>query len=41
MSDSKTSEGKIATLMPVLRQEFQDHPHDQVQDQPALVKKSA
>jgi cell cycle sensor histidine kinase DivJ len=41
MSDSKASESKIATLTPVLRQEVQDHPHDQVQDQPALVKKSA
>ena len=46
MSDSKASESKIATLTPVLRQELQhqelqDHPHDQVQDQPALVKKSA
>lgn len=40
-SDSKASESKIATLTPVLRQELQDHPHDQVQDQPALVKKSA
>jgi cell cycle sensor histidine kinase DivJ len=38
--DQKTfeaSESKIATLTPVLRQES----HDQVQDQPALVKKSA
>ena len=46
MSDSKASESKIATLTPVLRQELQhkelqDHAHDQVQDQPALVKKSA
>nr|WP_249811090.1 PAS domain-containing sensor histidine kinase [Bradyrhizobium sp. 149] len=41
MSDSRASESKIATLMPVLRQELQDHPHDQVQDQPAPVKKSA
>ncbi|MDH2345879.1 ATP-binding protein [Bradyrhizobium sp. SSUT77] len=41
MSDSKASESNIATLTPVLRQELQDHPHDQVQDQPALVKKSA
>jgi two-component system, cell cycle sensor histidine kinase DivJ len=39
-SDQKTSEAsesKIATLTPVPRQES----HDQVQDQPALVKKSA
>jgi two-component system, cell cycle sensor histidine kinase DivJ len=39
-SDQKTSEAsesKIATLTPVPRQES----HDQIQDQPALVKKSA
>ncbi|MBH5385723.1 MULTISPECIES: ATP-binding protein [Bradyrhizobium] len=42
----KASEGKIATLTPVLRQDLQgqdlhDQTHDQSQDQPALVKKSA
>jgi len=45
----KAPESKIATLMPVLRQESQDQPQDQAQDQlqdkrqdqPALVKKSA
>jgi cell cycle sensor histidine kinase DivJ len=36
-SDKKAPESKIATLTPVLRQEIQD----QLQDQPALVKKSA
>ncbi len=36
-ADEKASESKIATLTPVLRQES----HDQTQDQPALVKKSA
>ncbi|MCK1738174.1 PAS domain S-box protein [Bradyrhizobium sp. 138] len=34
---TKPAESKIATLTPVLRQES----HDQTQDQPALVKKSA
>ncbi|WP_407184310.1 PAS domain-containing sensor histidine kinase [Bradyrhizobium centrosematis] len=43
---AKPAESKIATLTPVLRQELQgqelqDHAHDQPQDQPALVKKSA
>ena len=33
----KPAESNIATLTPVLRQES----HDQTQDQPALVKKSA
>lgn len=42
----KPAESKIATLTPVLRQELQgqelqDQAHDQSQDQPALVKKSA
>ncbi|KYG21021.1 histidine kinase [Bradyrhizobium sp. AT1] len=37
----KPAESKIATLTPVLRQEAQDQAHDQTQDQPALVKKSA
>ena len=51
-SDRKTAENKIATLMPLPRQELQnqlqsqlqDQRHDQLhelQDQPALVKKSA
>ncbi len=34
---AKPAESKIATLTPVLRQE----PRNNVQDQPALVKKSA
>nr|WP_249790142.1 ATP-binding protein [Bradyrhizobium yuanmingense] len=43
---AKPAERKIATLTPVLRQELQgqdlqDQAHDQSQDQPALVKKSA
>nr|WP_249781843.1 MULTISPECIES: ATP-binding protein [unclassified Bradyrhizobium] len=43
---AKPAERKIATLTPVLRQDLQDqdlqdHAHDQSQDQPALVKKSA
>ncbi|WP_164937626.1 ATP-binding protein [Bradyrhizobium guangxiense] len=48
---AKPAESKIATLAPVLRQdlhgqelqgqELQDRAHDQTQDQPALVKKSA
>ncbi|MBH5366565.1 PAS domain-containing sensor histidine kinase [Bradyrhizobium glycinis] len=42
----KPAERKIATLTPVLRQDLQgqdlqDQAHDQSQDQPALVKKSA
>ncbi len=42
----RPAESKIATLTPVLRQELQgqelqDQAHDQSQDQPALVKKSA
>ena len=36
-ANEKTSESKIATLMPVLRQDLQD----QTQDEPAPVKKSA
>ncbi|MBH5399609.1 PAS domain S-box protein [Bradyrhizobium sp. CNPSo 4010] len=35
------AERKIATLTPALRQDIQDQAHDQSQDQPALVKKSA
>jgi cell cycle sensor histidine kinase DivJ len=35
------AESKIATLTPVPRQELQDQSHDQLQDQPAPVKKSA
>lgn len=38
---SETSESKITTLTPVLRQESYDQSYDQSQDQPALVKKSA
>ncbi|MDF0517033.1 ATP-binding protein [Bradyrhizobium yuanmingense] len=38
---TKPAERKIATLTPVLRQDLQDQAHDQSQDQPALVKKSA
>ena len=40
---AKPAERKIATLTltPVLRQDLQDQAHDQSQDQPALVKKSA
>ncbi|MDF0491752.1 sensor histidine kinase [Bradyrhizobium yuanmingense] len=38
---AKPAEHKIATLTPVLRQDLQDQAHDQSQDQPALVKKSA
>ncbi|MBR1329904.1 cell cycle sensor histidine kinase DivJ [Bradyrhizobium ottawaense] len=37
----KPVESKVATLTPVLRQDLQDQTHDQSQDQPALVKKSA
>ncbi|MDE5440812.1 PAS domain S-box protein [Bradyrhizobium sp. CSA207] len=37
----KAAENKIATLTPVLRQEPHDPLQDQLQDQPALVKKSA
>ncbi|WP_448042405.1 PAS domain-containing sensor histidine kinase [Bradyrhizobium liaoningense] len=37
----RPAESKIATLTPVLRQDLQDQTHDQSQDQPALVKKSA
>ncbi|WP_042336148.1 sensor histidine kinase [Bradyrhizobium sp. DOA9] len=39
----KPAERKIATLAPAptLRQDLQDQAHDQSQDQPALVKKSA
>ncbi|WP_448033330.1 ATP-binding protein [Bradyrhizobium liaoningense] len=37
----RPAESKIATLTPVLRQNLQDQTHDQSQDQPALVKKSA
>ncbi|WP_338307567.1 PAS domain-containing sensor histidine kinase [Bradyrhizobium sp. TM233] len=37
----KPAESKVATLTPVLRQDLQDQTHDQSQDQPALVKKSA
>lgn len=42
----RPAEGKIATLTPVLRQDLHgqdlhDQTHDQSQDQPALVKKSA
>ena len=37
----RPAESKIATLTPVLRQDLQDQAHDQSQDQPALVKKSA
>ncbi|MDA9548542.1 MULTISPECIES: HAMP domain-containing sensor histidine kinase [unclassified Bradyrhizobium] len=38
---AKPAERKIATLTPALRQDLQDQAHDQSQDQPALVKKSA
>ncbi|MDF0580203.1 sensor histidine kinase [Bradyrhizobium yuanmingense] len=38
---AKPAERKIATLTPALRQDIQDQAHDQSQDQPALVKKSA
>lgn len=41
LSDDRASESKITTLTPVLRQESHDQVHDLVQDQPALVKKSA
>lgn len=37
----KANASKIATLTPALRQDLQDQTHDQSQDQPALVKKSA
>ncbi|MBB4262156.1 ATP-binding protein [Bradyrhizobium sp. CIR3A] len=37
----KPVESKVATLTPVPRQDLQDQTHDQSQDQPALVKKSA
>ena len=37
----RPAESKIAMLTPVLRQDLQDQAHDQSQDQPALVKKSA
>ncbi|MBR0987746.1 MULTISPECIES: PAS domain-containing sensor histidine kinase [Bradyrhizobium] len=37
----KPVESKVATLTPVLRQDLQNQTHDQSQDQPALVKKSA
>ncbi|WP_199751737.1 ATP-binding protein [Bradyrhizobium sp. RP6] len=37
----RPAESNIATLTPVLRQDLQDQTHDQSQDQPALVKKSA
>ncbi len=45
-ANDKASESKIATLTPVLRQDLHgqdlhDQTHDQSQDQPALVKKSA
>jgi len=40
-SDRMAAESKIATLTPVLRQELQNQSQDQLQDQPALVKKSA
>ncbi|WP_167406547.1 PAS domain-containing sensor histidine kinase [Bradyrhizobium forestalis] len=40
-ANDKASERKIATLTPALRQDLQDQAHDQSQDQPALVKKSA
>ena len=39
--DGKAAESKIATLTPVPRQELHDQHHDQLQDQPAPVKKSA
>lgn len=39
--DDKANASKIATLTPALRQDLQDQTHDQSQDQPALVKKSA
>jgi len=38
---ARAVDSKIATLTPVLRQEFQDQLHDQHHDQPAPVKKSA
>ncbi|WP_339038540.1 ATP-binding protein [Bradyrhizobium symbiodeficiens] len=37
----KPVESKVATLAPVQRHDLQDQAHDQSQDQPALVKKSA
>ncbi|MDA9502819.1 PAS domain-containing sensor histidine kinase [Bradyrhizobium sp. CCBAU 11357] len=37
----KPAERKIATLTPAVRQDIQDQAHDQSQEQPALVKKSA
>lgn len=40
-ADDKANASKIATLTPALRQDLQDQTHDQSQDQPALVKKSA
>ncbi|WP_027572081.1 PAS domain-containing sensor histidine kinase [Bradyrhizobium sp. WSM1743] len=40
-ADDKANASKIATLTPALRQDLQDQAHDQSQDQPALVKKSA
>jgi cell cycle sensor histidine kinase DivJ len=40
-AEGKASENKIATLTPVLRQEPYDQTHDQLHDQPTLVKKSA
>lgn len=39
--DDKANASKIATLTPALRLDLQDQTHDQSQDQPALVKKSA
>ncbi|RXT49997.1 PAS domain-containing sensor histidine kinase [Bradyrhizobium betae] len=38
---TKPAERKIATLTPVLRQESHSEPHEDLQDQPAPVKKSA
>ncbi|WLA62985.1 PAS domain-containing sensor histidine kinase [Bradyrhizobium diazoefficiens] len=40
-ADRMPAESKIATLTPVPRQEHHDQHHNQLQDQPALVKKSA
>lgn len=40
-ADDKANASKVATLTPALRQDLQDQTHDQSQDQPALVKKSA
>lgn len=40
-ADDKANASKIATLTPALRLDLQDQTHDQSQDQPALVKKSA